>query len=44
MAVTVLGLDLLRLSGRLSVTPYTLQSGKAFLPASLCFGLHSTLR
>merc|ERR1719188_1340767 len=43
MGVTVLGLDLLRLSGRLSVPPYTLQSGMAFLPASVCFGLHSTL-
>ena len=44
MAVTVLVLDLLRLSGRLSITPYTLRSGMSFLPASLCFGLHSTLR
>ena len=44
MTVTVLALDLLRLSGRLSVTPYTLRSGMTFLPASLCFGLHSTLR
>jgi len=43
MAVTVLVLDLLRLSGRLSITPYTLRSGMSFLPASLCFGLHSTL-
>jgi solute carrier family 35 protein len=44
MTVTVVLLDLCRLSGHLTSLPaYTFRSGLAFLPASLCFGLHATL-
>ncbi len=43
MAITVVLLDLLRLTGYLSLQPYTLASGLSFLPASVCFALHSTL-
>ncbi len=46
MLVTVILLDGLRLSGRLSssqLSAYTAREGLLFLPASLCFALHSTL-
>eukprot|EP00095_Tigriopus_kingsejongensis_P003706 maker-scaffold382_size189932-snap-gene-0.28 protein:Tk03706 transcript:maker-scaffold382_size189932-snap-gene-0.28-mRNA-1 annotation:"hypothetical protein CAPTEDRAFT_101209" len=43
MIVTVIFLDLLRQLGYLKVQRYSFQGSQDFLPASLCFALHSTL-
>lgn len=43
MIMTIVFLDLLRLSGYIQVQGYSLQEGAEFLPASLSFSLHSTL-
>ena len=43
MSITLALLTIGRTTGRLSLNPYSLQEGQEFLPASLCFALHSTL-
>lgn len=43
MLVTVICVDILRMSGAVKVKPYTLEDGKQLLPASLWFGLHTSL-
>ena len=43
MSITLALLTIGRTTGRLSLSPYSLQEGQEFLPASLCFALHSTL-
>lgn len=43
MLVTVICVDILRMSGAISVKPYTFEDGKQFLPASMWFGLHTSL-